>query len=79
MYGKACSLDQVTARMPTTAEAQLWGLPDGVPLIICRRISLDADDRNVEISDATYPADRTELRFVTPLKPWPKKPTSTKA
>lgn len=71
-----CMVDQVTARMPTTVEAQLWGLPDGVPLIICRRISLDADDRNVEISDATYPADRTELRFVTPLKPWREKPES---
>ncbi|MGH4027440.1 GntR family transcriptional regulator [Actinomycetota bacterium Odt1-20B] len=74
-----CMVDQVTARMPTTVEAQRWGLPDGVPLIICRRISLDADDRNIEISDATYPADRTELRFVTPLKPWPEKPTATKA
>ncbi|MEV0443409.1 GntR family transcriptional regulator [Streptomyces spectabilis] len=74
-----CMVDQVTARMPTTAEAQLWGLPDGVPLIICRRISLDANDRNVEISDATYPADRTELRFVTPLEPWLEKPTPIKA
>ncbi|HEX5595905.1 MAG TPA: UTRA domain-containing protein [Micromonosporaceae bacterium] len=69
-------VDEVTARMPTTAEAQLWGLPDGVPLIFCRRISLDFDERIVEISDAEYPADRTELRFVTPLKPWPKRASS---
>ncbi|MFF6955269.1 GntR family transcriptional regulator [Streptomyces sp. NPDC008317] len=68
-----CVVDQVTGRMPTTVEAQQWGLPEGVPLIICRRISLDANDRVVEISDAEYPADRTELRFITPLKPWPKK------
>ncbi len=60
-------VDEVTARMPTTVEAQLWDLPDGVPLIFCRRISLDGSDRPVEISDAYYPADRTELRFVTPL------------
>ncbi|MFG1949690.1 GntR family transcriptional regulator [Micromonospora sp. NPDC048830] len=66
-------IDEVTARMPTTVEAQLWGLPDGVPLILCRRISLDANERVVEVSDAEYPADRTELRFVTPLKPWPKR------
>ncbi|WP_208760877.1 UTRA domain-containing protein [Micromonospora orduensis] len=66
-------IDEVTARMPTTAEAQLWGLPDGVPLILCRRISLDANEKVVEVSDAEYPADRTELRFVTPLKPWPKR------
>ncbi|MGI5523366.1 hypothetical protein ACQEUX_20905 [Micromonospora sp. CA-259024] len=62
--------------MPTTAEVQLWGLPDGIPLIFCRRISVDADERIVEISDAEYPADRTELRFVTPLKPWPKRTSS---
>jgi GntR family transcriptional regulator len=67
-------VDEVTARMPTTVEAQTWGLPDGVPLIICRRISLDAHGRAVEVSDADYPADRTELHFVTPLKPWPQKP-----
>ncbi|MET8355489.1 UTRA domain-containing protein [Micromonospora sp. NPDC005171] len=66
-------IDEVTARMPTTAEAQLWGLSDGVPPILCRRISLDADEKVVEVSDAEYPADRTELRFVTPLKPWPKR------
>ena len=65
-------VDEVTARMPTTVEAQLWDLPDGVPIIFCRRISIDTDDRVVEISDADYPADRTELQFVTPLKPWPK-------
>jgi GntR family transcriptional regulator len=67
-------IDEVTARMPTTVEVQMWGLPDGVPLIFCRRISLDADGRVVEVSDADYPADRTELHFVTPLKPWPHKP-----
>jgi GntR family transcriptional regulator len=65
-------VDKVTGRMPTTVEAQQWGLPEGVPLLLCRRISLDADDRAVEISDAEYPADRTELRFITPLKAWPK-------
>ncbi|MGX9918986.1 GntR family transcriptional regulator [Streptomyces sp. NPDC002248] len=67
-------IDEVTGRMPTTAEAQDWGLPDGVPLLICRRISLDAAGRVVEISDADYPADRTELRFITPLRPWDTRP-----
>ncbi|WP_329176041.1 GntR family transcriptional regulator [Streptomyces sp. NBC_01477] len=73
-----CMVDQVTGRMPTTVEAQQWGLPDGVPLLLCRRISLDANNRTVEVSDAEYPADRTELRFITPLKPWRKK-ASTKS
>jgi GntR family transcriptional regulator len=66
-------IDEVSARMPTTVEKQLWGLPDGVPIIFCRRISLDADGRVVEISDADYPADRTELHFVTPLRAWSKR------
>jgi GntR family transcriptional regulator len=65
-------VDEVTARMPTTVEAQLWDLPDGVPIIFCRRISIDTNDRVVEVSDADYPADRTELHFITPLNPWPK-------
>jgi GntR family transcriptional regulator len=69
-----CMVDKVTGRMPTTVEAQQWGLPEGVPLLLCRRISLDADNRAVEISDAEYPADRTELRFITPLKAWRKSP-----
>ncbi|MFI0796880.1 GntR family transcriptional regulator [Micromonospora rubida] len=67
-----CIVDHVTARMPTTVEAQLWNLSDGVPLLLCRRISVDADNRTVEISDAEYPADRTDFRFVTPLTEWPK-------
>ncbi|MFJ9620545.1 GntR family transcriptional regulator [Streptomyces sp. NPDC101181] len=72
-------VDEVTGRMPTTVEAQQWGLPEGVPLLLCRRISLDATDRIVEISDAEYPADRTELHFITPLKAWRKRPTHTQA
>jgi GntR family transcriptional regulator len=66
-------VDEVTARMPTTVEKQLWDLADGVPMISCRRISFDGANRVIETSDADYPADRTELHFVTPLKPWPTK------
>jgi GntR family transcriptional regulator len=67
-------VDEVTARMPTSSEAQAWDMPSGVPLLICRRISFDTNNRLIEVSDAEYPADRTELRFITPLKPWPKPP-----
>lgn len=73
-----CIVDQVTARMPTTVESQLWDMPDGVPLLFCRRISIDEDNRTVEISDAHYPADRTELRFVTPLQPWDNPPAAVR-
>src|SRR5262249_39057059 len=36
-------VDEVTARMPTGAEARAWDMPSGIPLLICRRISFDAD------------------------------------
>ena len=64
-------VDEVTARMPSSIEAESWDLPPGIPLLFCRRLSYDKDNKLIEISDAWYPADRTELRFVTPLKPWP--------
>jgi GntR family transcriptional regulator len=64
-------VDEVTARMPSRAEADEWDLPPGIPLLFCRRLSYDRDGTLIEISDAWYPADRTELRFATPLKPWP--------
>jgi GntR family transcriptional regulator len=63
-------IDEVTAAMPTTVEAQRWDLEDGVPLVLVRRISVDTGGRVVEVSDAQYPADRTKLVFSTPLKAW---------
>lgn len=62
--------DHVAATMPSTAEAKLWDLDDGVPMLRVRRISIDTTDRVVEVSDADFPADRTELSFVTPLTLW---------
>lgn len=56
-------VDEVTARMPSGAEAQAWDLPPGIPLLFCRRLSYDRDDKLIEISDAWYPADRTELGY----------------
>lgn len=65
-------VDQVKARMPTTAEATRWALNDGVPLLCVRRISIDTTGQVVEVSDAQYPADRTELEFPTELRLWSK-------
>jgi GntR family transcriptional regulator len=66
----ACVVDVVTSAMPTTAEAKKWELDAGVPLLRVRGISIDTQDRVVEVSDADFPADRTELRCTTPLRPW---------
>ncbi|GAA2778104.1 GntR family transcriptional regulator [Saccharopolyspora taberi] len=62
--------DEVTAAMPTTVTAQLWGMDPGIPMIRVRRISIDTHGRVVEISDADFPADRTKLHFSTPLALW---------
>lgn len=64
-------VDEVTSRMSTTVERQLWGLEAGVPMILIRRISYDKKETVVEVSDAQFPADRTKLEFVTELKEWP--------
>lgn len=63
-------VDEVAASMPTTVDLKLWGMETGVPLLKVRRISIDTTGRVVEISDADYPADRTELRFTIPLATW---------
>ena len=63
-------VDEVRAVMPTTVDVQRWALEPGVHLLTVRRISIDTDKRVVEVSDAQYPADRTELRFTMPLRPW---------
>lgn len=63
-------VDEVSAAMPTTVDIQRWDLEDGVPLMTVRRISIDTDERVVEVSDAQYPADRTRLRFTTALRLW---------
>ena len=63
-------VDEVTGAMPTTVDQQLWDLEDGVPFLRVRRISIDDQDRVVEVSDAVFPADRTKLIFNTPLAKW---------
>ena len=63
-------VDQVSASMPTTVDAHEWKLDDGVPMLHVRRISYEKGNRIVEISDADFPADRTELSFTTLLKKW---------
>lgn len=61
----------VTASMPTPAEQANWRLDDGIPLLRTRGVSFDVDGRPVAVSDAQYPADRSELAFTTELTRWP--------
>lgn len=63
-------VDTVTAEMPSTAVAQLWGLQEGIPMLCVRRMSYDTGGSLVEISDAQYPADRSQLMHVSQLRKW---------
>lgn len=65
--------DLVTATMPTPDEQRAWGLDEGVPMLRTRAAAFDVTGRPVSVSDATYPADRTELAFTTQLRRWTKK------
>ena len=62
--------DYVTAVFPSTSDADAWGLRTGVPLLEATRVSIDTENRTVEISVAHYPADLTELKFPTQLNRW---------
>jgi GntR family transcriptional regulator len=61
----------VIAIEPSPGERQKWGIESGVPLLRVRSRSVDTNGRIVEISDATYPADRTEIVFTEQLTRWP--------
>lgn len=61
----------ISTRVPTPQERQKWGMEAGVPLLTVRSRSVDIDGRLVEMSDADYPGDRTEIAFVEHLNRWP--------
>ncbi|MDX3855045.1 GntR family transcriptional regulator [Streptomyces sp. AK02-01A] len=62
--------ERVTARPPTPEEAEELELPPGTSVLVLRKTSYDIRDRVVEMSDVTFPGDRTELHFTTPLEKW---------
>lgn len=62
--------NSVSAIQPTTRQRQDWGIDFGVPLLYLRSRSIDINDRVVEISDSTYPADRTAISYTHQLKRW---------
>lgn len=62
----------VTAIEPTPGDRQRWGMEQGVPLLVVRTRSIDTNNVTVEMSEATYPADRADLVFTEKLRRWPK-------
>jgi GntR family transcriptional regulator len=65
-------VDRLTARAPTTAEAEALGLPSpAVPVLVLRKTSIDTTGRVVEVSDLLLPGDRSELIYTSALARWP--------
>jgi GntR family transcriptional regulator len=63
-------VDEVRARPPSPAEAELLDLEPGGSVLAVRKTSVDIRDRVVEVADVVFPGDRTELVFSTKLERW---------
>jgi GntR family transcriptional regulator len=53
--------ERVSARLPESGEAELLGMPDGVPVLSVLIIACDASGQALQVSDVLLPADRNEL------------------
>ncbi len=60
-------IETVTARPPSTAEVTQWAMPPGEPLLIVSGAMIDTRGRLVCVGRSHYPAEATELEFVTRL------------
>ncbi|OIK27992.1 GntR family transcriptional regulator [Streptomyces malaysiense] len=53
--------ERVSVRIPDSGDAELLGLPDGVPVLSVLIIACDASGQALQVSDVLLPADRQEL------------------
>ncbi|MEU3242731.1 GntR family transcriptional regulator [Streptomyces sp. NPDC006875] len=53
--------ERVSARLADAGEAELLGLPDGVPVLSVLVAAFDAAGQALQVSDVLLPADRQEL------------------
>lgn len=60
--------DEITARMPTPAEAVVLELPSGVPVLEVLHTSLDQEAEPFEVSRYVHRADRTGLLYELPVE-----------
>ncbi len=63
-------VDQVTSRMPTDEEIELYDIPFNVPVIPIRKITYDTEGRAVDVAELLTPADRISLSYSTELRKW---------
>jgi GntR family transcriptional regulator len=65
-HGATHRRDEVTARMPTPAEAQALQIAGGVPVVLVVATELTDGDEPVEVYRLTLPADRHVLIYDVP-------------
>ncbi|MGW2033079.1 GntR family transcriptional regulator [Streptomyces sp. NPDC001811] len=53
--------ERVSARLPDVTEAELLGLPEGIPVLSVLVVACDASGQALQVSDVLLPADRQEL------------------
>ncbi|GAA3778815.1 GntR family transcriptional regulator [Streptomyces chiangmaiensis] len=53
--------ERISARLPEASEAELLGMPDGVPVLSVLVVACDASGQALQVSDVLLPADRQEL------------------
>jgi GntR family transcriptional regulator len=62
--------DRIIARPPLPHEAELLDIEPGVAVLVMHKTSVDMEGRVVEIAEAVFAGDRTELTYTTKLKRW---------
>ncbi|GAA2208433.1 GntR family transcriptional regulator [Nonomuraea monospora] len=60
-------VEQIIARMPTTAETKQLGMPKNVPLLVVFGVVRDASGRPLALVEVLLPADRHELEDAYPI------------
>ncbi|MER7445244.1 GntR family transcriptional regulator [Micromonospora avicenniae] len=62
--------DHVVARPPAPDESEILRTESGDWVLVLRKVSTSTDGKVVEVADAVYPADRTELVYNIQLNRW---------
>lgn len=65
--------DEVTARPPMPDEADILRIEAGVSVLALYKTCIDTTGKVVEVAEAIYPGDRTELVYDIKLKRWSKR------
>lgn len=62
--------DHISARPPLPREAEILKIEAGVSVLVLRKVSKDITGRIVEVAEAVYDGDRTDLVYEIKLERW---------